>query len=114
MEGASSLIDTIKWNQDGLIPVITQDATSNEVLMLAWMNQDALVATIAKGQAIYWSRSRQNLWHKGATSGSFQDIISIDLDCDADTLLLRVHQHGSGACHTGARTCFFQRIQPNH
>ena len=96
-----------RWNDQGLIPAIAQDAESGEVLMLAWMNAEALAQSLASGQATYWSRSRQALWRKGETSGNTQDIVDIRLDCDGDTLLLRVRQHGAGACHTGRRTCFF-------
>jgi phosphoribosyl-AMP cyclohydrolase len=96
-----------KWNEQGLIPAVTQDADTGEVLMLAWMNAEALEKTLSGGQVVYWSRSRQALWRKGETSGNTQDLIDAHLDCDGDTLLLRVKQHGAGACHTGRRTCFF-------
>jgi len=92
-----------------LVPVIVQESTSNEVLMLAWMNKQALMATIESGSATYWSRSRNELWVKGATSGNTQRVDSLDVDCDGDALLLKVIQTGV-ACHTGARTCFGQRI----
>jgi phosphoribosyl-AMP cyclohydrolase len=92
-----------------LVPVIVQDFESNEVLMLAWMNKQALVASIESGSATYWSRSRNELWVKGATSGNTQTVRSIDLDCDSDALLMKVDQKGV-ACHTGARTCFGNRI----
>lgn len=92
-----------------LVPVIVQDFESNEVLMLAWMNKHALVASIESGSATYWSRSRNELWVKGATSGNTQSVRSIDLDCDSDALLMKVDQKGV-ACHTGARTCFGNRI----
>ena len=95
------------WNEQGLIPVITQDATNGEVLMLAWMNAEALAKTLETGEAVYWSRSRQSLWRKGATSGNTQKLVGACLDCDGDTLLLQVKQQGDGACHTGRRTCFF-------
>ena len=95
------------WNDQGLIPAVTQDAVSGEVLMLAWMNAEALAETLKQGYAVYWSRSRQALWRKGDTSGNTQQLIEIKLDCDGDTLLLRVNQKGAGACHTGRRTCFF-------
>jgi phosphoribosyl-AMP cyclohydrolase len=98
---------TPRWNRDGLIPAIAQSADTGEVLMLAWMNAESLALTLAEGHAVYWSRSRQALWRKGETSGNVQEIISICLDCDGDTLLLRVRQRGGGACHTGRRTCFF-------
>lgn len=96
-----------QWNEQGLIPTVTQDADTGEVLMLAWMNAEALEKTLAGKQVMYWSRSRQALWLKGETSGNTQDLVDARLDCDGDTLLLRVKQHGAGACHTGRRTCFF-------
>ena len=95
------------WNDQGLIPAVTQDAVSGEVLMLAWMNAEALAETLKQGYAVYWSRSRQALWRKGDTSGNTQQLVEVKLDCDGDTLLLRVNQTGAGACHTGRRTCFF-------
>lgn len=96
-----------KWNSDGLLPAIAQDVRSGEVLMMAWMNEESLALTLEKKQAIYWSRSRQALWRKGETSGNVQTVIDARLDCDGDTLLLKVDQAGAGACHTGRRTCFF-------
>lgn len=96
-----------RWNDQGLIPAIAQDAVSGEVLMLAWMNAEALAETLRQGCAVYWSRSRSALWRKGDTSGNTQELVDIHLDCDGDTLLLRVNQKGGGACHTGRRTCFF-------
>ncbi|MEK9989109.1 MAG: phosphoribosyl-AMP cyclohydrolase [Halieaceae bacterium] len=95
-----------KWNDQGLMPVVTQDADSGEVLMLAWMNAAALEQTLTSGDVVYWSRSRRELWRKGATSGNTQRLVEARLDCDGDTLLLRVQQTG-GACHTGRRNCFF-------
>ena len=97
---------TIVYNSDGLIPAVAQDADTGEVLMLAWMNEESLRLTLATGRATYWSRSRQELWEKGLTSGHTQQVVSVALDCDGDALLLRVHQSGA-ACHTGNRTCFF-------
>lgn len=94
---------------EALVAVIVQEASSHEVLMLAWMNKEALLQTIQSGSATYWSRSRNQLWIKGATSGNTQRVISIDLDCDSDALLLKVEQQGV-ACHTGSRTCFGNRI----
>ena len=99
---------TPNWNADGLIPAIAQDATSGEVLMLAWMNAESLALTLREKRAVYWSRSRQALWRKGDTSGHTQTVVDIRLDCDGDTLLLKVNQIG-GACHTGRETCFFYR-----
>ena len=95
------------WNADGLIPAIAQDADSGEVLMMAWMNEEALQLTLSEKRIVYWSRSRQGLWRKGETSGNIQRLISARLDCDGDTLLLQVNQVGGGACHTGRRSCFF-------
>ena len=99
---------TPNWNDDGLIPAIAQDAMSGEVLMLAWMNAESLALTLREKRAVYWSRSRQALWRKGDTSGHTQTVVDIRLDCDGDTLLLKVNQIG-GACHTGRETCFFYR-----
>jgi phosphoribosyl-AMP cyclohydrolase len=95
---------------DALLPVIVQEALSNEVLMLAWMNRQALLHSMTTGEATYWSRSRNELWIKGATSGNTQRVLSIEADCDSDALLMRVEQTGV-ACHTGARTCFGKRIE---
>lgn len=97
------------WNEQGLISVIAQEADTGEVLMLAWMNAEALDLTLSSGEVVYWSRSRQALWRKGATSGNIQTLIDARLDCDGDALLLQVKQHGAGACHTGRRTCFFYK-----
>ena len=96
-----------KWNSDGLIPAIAQDSLTGEVLMMAWMNEESLALTLETKQATYWSRSRQALWRKGESSGNVQTVVDARLDCDGDTLLLRVDQAGTGACHTGRRTCFF-------
>lgn len=101
-------LDAVQWNADGLVPVIAQDASDGRVLMMAWMNRDALAATVARGEAVYWSRSRQALWHKGETSGHVQTVRRIALDCDGDTLLLAVDQQGGVACHTGRRSCFYR------
>ena len=98
----------IKWDHQGLIPAIAQDVTTHRVLMMAWMNKLALQETIATGQAVYWSRSRQKLWHKGEESGHTQHIVEIRLDCDADVLLLMVQQSGQIACHTGRLSCFYR------
>ena len=105
------LIEAIRWNDQGLIPAIAQDAASHQVLMLAWMDSRALQATLEKGEAVYWSRSKQRLWHKGESSGHTQKIIDIRLDCDADTLLLLVEQRGGIACHTGRASCFYRQNQ---
>ena len=101
-------LDQIQWNQQGLVPVIAQEVGSGDVLMMAWMNREALLASMRLGQAVYWSRSRKMLWHKGAESGHTQTIQAIGLDCDGDTLLLQVIQKNHIACHTGAHSCIFQ------
>jgi phosphoribosyl-AMP cyclohydrolase len=103
-------LDAVQWNADGLVPAIAQDA-SGKVLMLAWMNREALAATVAEGRAIYWSRSRGKLWRKGEASGHVQTVRDIRLDCDNDTLLLVVEQQGGIACHTGRERCFHQQLQ---
>jgi phosphoribosyl-AMP cyclohydrolase len=100
----------LKRNADGLVPAVVQDGDSGEVLMLAWMNDEALHRTLTTGRATYWSRSRQEFWVKGETSGHHQYVRSVKLDCDGDTLLLTVDQVGA-ACHTGARTCFFDELK---
>lgn len=106
-----SWLDEIRWNADGLVPVITRDAADGEVLMMAWMNREALLATVSGGEMVYWSRSRQQLWHKGAESGHFQRVQHIALDCDGDTLLADVEQVGGIACHTGRRSCFYRHYR---
>jgi phosphoribosyl-AMP cyclohydrolase len=111
MTEPGTLLNEIKWNEQGLIPVIAQDWQTGEVLMLAWMNKDALQLTIDEGRAIYWSRSRQAVWRKGEESGHVQRLKEMRIDCDADTLLLKVEQIGAIACHTGRRRCFFQRLE---
>lgn len=103
-------LDAVAWNSDGLVPVIAQEADSGQVLMLAWMNRDALRRTVESGEAVYWSRSRGRLWHKGETSGHVQHVEEVRLDCDGDALLLTVRQVGGIACHTGRHRCFFQRL----
>ena len=103
-------LDTIQWNDQGLIPVITQDATTLKVLMLAWINRAAIEKTVQCGEAVYWSRSRNRLWHKGEESGHTQKIVDIRLDCDSDALLFLVEQTGL-ACHTGRLSCFYQQPQ---
>jgi len=101
----------IKWNADGLVPVITQEFATHQVLTLAWMNDEALRLTVETGHAVYWSRSRQKLWHKGEESGHQQQVKSIRLDCDNDTVLLQVVQKGGIACHTGRHHCFYQQLE---
>ena len=102
-------LNQVKWDEQGLVPVIVQDVASGEVLMFAWMNREALERSAAGGQAVYWSRSRRKLWHKGEESGYHQVIHEIRLDCDNDVILLKVEQTGGIACHTGRRSCFFQK-----
>jgi len=104
-------LDAIKWNDDGLVNVITQDAEDGRVLMVAWMNREALQLTAKHSYAVYWSRSRQRLWHKGEESGNRQRVKEIRLDCDNDAIILQVEQKGGIACHTGRRSCFFQRLE---
>jgi phosphoribosyl-AMP cyclohydrolase len=110
-------LDSIKWDRDGLVPVIAQEAGSKDVLMFAFMNREALAETVRRGEAVYWSRSRGRLWHKGEASGHIQKVHDMRLDCDGDVLLLSVTQLGhaerepSIACHTGRHSCFFQRYE---
>ena len=103
-------LDAVQWNDAGLAPVVTQDADTGEVLMLAWMTRESLVLTIETGDMVYWSRSRNALWRKGETSGHFQRLKELRLDCDADAMLAKVEQVGGVACHTGRRSCFFNRL----
>ena len=100
----------VTWDDQGLVPVIAQDAESGEVLMFAWMNREALARTAETGEAHYWSRSRRKLWHKGEESGHVQRVLDVRLDCDGDVVLLRVKQEGGIACHTGRRSCFFNKL----
>ena len=111
MISTAKWLDHIKWNPDGLVPVIAQEADSGTVLMVAWMNRNALQQTVTSGEAVYWSRSRGCLWHKGETSGNVQKVWDIRLDCDGDVILLQVEQIGGVACHTGRHSCFFQQLQ---
>ncbi len=103
-------LDEIKWNDDGLVPVITQETVTGKVLTLAWMNRESLAMTAELRRAVYWSRSRQKLWRKGEQSGHEQRVLDIRLDCDNDAVLLEVEQVGGIACHTGRHSCFFQRL----
>ena len=105
------MIPALKYDKDGLIPAIIQDVVNNEVLMLGYMNRTSIERTIETGRTCFWSRSRQEYWVKGETSGNIQTVKEIFYDCDADTLLIQVEQAGAGACHTGNRTCFFRRIE---
>ena len=107
----TTLAAQIKWNDQGLIPAIAQDWKTGEVLMLAWMNSDALQLTVREGRAIYWSRTRAALWRKGEESGHVQQLKELRIDCDADTVLMKVEQLGGIACHTGRRSCFYQKLE---
>ena len=104
-------LDEVPWNEQGLIPVVTQESATGRVLTLAWMNREALAETVHSGQAVYWSRSRNKLWRKGEESGHMQRIVEIRLDCDSDAILLRVDQIGGIACHTGRESCFFRKLE---
>jgi phosphoribosyl-AMP cyclohydrolase len=106
-------LDALKWDEQGMIPVIAQDAVSGRVLMFAFMNRQALQETVASGSAVYWSRSRQRLWRKGEESGHAQQVVSIRADCDGDVLLLSIDQQGGIACHSGRESCFFHQLQGN-
>ena len=107
----NSALDQIKWNQAGLVPAIAQEHDTGKVLMVAWMNRQALQATLAEGRAVYFSRSRQKLWRKGEESGHVQQLKEIRIDCDADVVLMQVEQIGGIACHTGRHNCFYKRYQ---
>lgn len=104
-------LDEIKWTDDGLVPVIAQEAGSGVVLMFAWMNRESLALTVKEGRAVYWSRSRSKLWRKGEESGNVQIVKDLRLDCDNDVLLMTVEQRGGIACHTGRHNCFYQQYQ---
>ena len=114
---AGDWLDRVRWDRDGLVPVIAQEAGSGDVLMVAWMNREALAETARRGRAVYWSRSRQRLWAKGEESGHVQQVHEIRLDCDEDVVLLKVTQLGRDpgqpgiACHTGRHSCFFRRYE---
>ncbi len=108
---SAAWLDEIKWTDDGLVPVIAQEETTGKVLMLAWMNRESLALTVEKDSAVYWSRSRQKLWHKGEESGHQQNIKDIRIDCDNDVVLIIVEQKGGIACHTGRHNCFFKQLQ---
>lgn len=101
----------LAWNENGLLPAVTQDAETGKVLMVAWMNPESLRRTVEEGYAVYWSRSRQKLWRKGEESGNVQRVREIRVDCDSDTLLLMVEQVGGIACHTGRAACFFRKLE---
>jgi len=104
-------LDQIKWTDDGLVPAIAQDAETGRVLMFAWMNRESLGLTVEKGEAVYYSRSRQKLWHKGEESGHTQKVKSLRLDCDGDVITMKIEQTGGIACHTGRESCFYREFQ---
>jgi phosphoribosyl-AMP cyclohydrolase len=108
---SAAWIDEVAWNAEGPAPAVAQDASSGEVLMLAWMNRESLAETLASGEAVYFSRSRNALWKKGETSGHVQRVREIRIDCDADAIVLKVESVGGVACHTGRRRCFFRRLE---
>ncbi|NQX88750.1 MAG: phosphoribosyl-AMP cyclohydrolase [Halioglobus sp.] len=105
------LLRTINWNEQKLVPAIAQDWQTGDILMLAWMNREALQLTIEEGRAVYWSRSKQAIWRKGEASGNVQHLRELRIDCDADTVLMKVEQVGGIACHTGRRSCFYLRLE---
>ena len=106
-----SWIDEVPWNKEGMITAVAQDAASGRILMVAWMNREALQQTVERKEAVYWSRSRKRLWHKGEESGHVQRVLEVRLDCDADAILLQVEQAGGIACHTGRESCFFRKLE---
>jgi phosphoribosyl-AMP cyclohydrolase len=111
MTTITDAVTQLNWNEQGLVPAIAQDWQTGEVLMLAWMNREALALTVQEGRAVYWSRSRGALWRKGEQSGHVQLLKELRIDCDADTVLMQVEQLGGIACHTGRRSCFYQRLE---
>jgi len=112
IQNTQNVLEQVKWNADGLVAAIAQDYQTQEVLMMAWMNAESLELTAKLGHAVYWSRSRQKLWHKGESSGHQQVIHEIRLDCDADAIVLQVEQMGGIACHTGRKSCFYRTLKP--
>ena len=104
-------LDEVPWGKDGLVAAVAQDAASGKILMVAWMNREALKETVERMEAVYWSRSRRRLWRKGEESGHVQKVIEVRLDCDADAVLLQVEQAGGIACHTGRERCFFRKLE---
>lgn len=108
---SSRWLNKVKWDETGLVPVIAQEVGSQDVLMFAWMNREALSKTVELGEAVYWSRSRKKLWHKGEESGHVQKVHELRLDCDEDVILLKVEQVEGIACHTGRHSCFFQKLE---
>ena len=111
LNAALPWLDALKWDKDGMIPAIAQDAETGRVLMFAYMNRESLQETVAGGNAVYWSRSRGRLWRKGEESGHYQKVQTIRTDCDSDVLLLAIAQEGGIACHTGRQSCFFNELQ---
>lgn len=107
----SNWLDAVNWNSDGLVPAIAQDAKTGRILMMAWMNPESLQLSAERGEAVYWSRSRNKLWHKGETSGHIQKLHEIRLDCDEDVIVLQVEQLGGIACHTGRESCFYRVLK---
>ncbi len=107
----SSYLDQVKWNADGLVPVVAQEAQSGRILMQAWINREALQTAVTEKRAVYWSRSRSRLWRKGEESGNVQTLVDVYLDCDNDSVCYRVEQLGGAACHTGRESCFYQRLE---
>lgn len=114
LDNALPWLDALKWDADGMIPAIAQDAASGRVVMFAYMNRESLVESVKSGNAVYWSRSRRRLWRKGEESGHWQKIKSLRTDCDGDVLLLAIEQVGGIACHTGRESCFFNELQGEH
>lgn len=110
MPNNAKWLGKVRWDENGLVPVIAQEAATGDILMFAWMNRDALAKTVELGEAVYWSRSRKKLWHKGEESGHTQKVLEMRLDCDEDVVLLKIEQKGGIACHTGRHSCFFQKF----
>ena len=111
MTNSNNFLDEVAWNNDGLVPAIAQDAKSGRVLMVAWMNREALALTMQENRVVYWSRSRQKLWHKGEESGHIQQLVELRLDCDNDVIIMQVNQLGGIACHTGRESCFYRVLR---
>jgi phosphoribosyl-AMP cyclohydrolase len=109
-----SWLNKVNWSADGLVAAIAQDAASGRVLMVAWMDREALKRTVQSGEAVYWSRSRKKLWRKGEESGNTQKVKEVRLDCDGDAVLLQIEQKGGIACHTGRESCFYSRLENGH
>lgn len=114
MASMTDFLDQISWDTDGLLPAVAQDAETGRILMVAWMNREALTLTASEGRAVYWSRSRQKLWRKGEKSGHVQRVREIRLDCDGDVIVLQVEQLGGIACHTGRASCFYRILKDGH